>query len=328
MPNTSRWLSVVFLAFCVACSRPSAADSQKQKPDEATEKRLADIAASLPIDEPVRQLLEDGFRANGIHKQWMDAMKGQGVKQVLIDVEGTWYIKIGFRPDKVVRVVYLTEYSSPESQIVENTSLEALQKSGLQHQLETVAMEESKQAGWMRIDYNPLWLGGHAHVCLTDNEWMPCGPWRLNQPMFSGFEVEKYPLYSAAIFPDLAAASRLLATTHFSQTDLNIALYAATQNSSDNTKMIKLLVKAGADVNARVSGGSTLLMQAASGLRLTNVKLLLSLGADPNLSNPRGDTALSWLEDRIASQKKESGPPLPGYVSEIVRLLKEAGAKS
>jgi hypothetical protein len=327
MLKTSRWLSVVFLTFCVACSRPSAADSQKQKPDEATEKRLAEIAASLPVDEPVRQLLEDGFRANGIHKQWMDAMKGQGVKQVLIDVKGTWYMKIGFRPDKVVRVVYRTEYSSPGSQIVEDTRLEALQKSGLQHQLETVAIEESKQAAWMRIDYNPVSLGGHAHVCLADDEWVPCGPWRMDRPGFSGFEEEKYPLYSAAIFPDLAAASKLLATSHFSQTDLNIALYAATQNSSDNTKMIELLVKAGADVNARLSGGSTLLMQAASGLRLTNVKLLLSLGADPNSKNPKGDTALSWIEDRIALQKG-SGPPLPGYVSEIVRLLKEAGAKS
>jgi hypothetical protein len=200
--------------------------------------------------------------------------------------------------------------------------LEGLEKSGLQRQLKTVAIEKSKRALWIRIDSNPLRQPGYAEVCLTDDEWLPCGSWRTDRAMFSAFEEEKYPLYSAAIYPDLLSASRELATNHFSQTDLDTALFGAIANSSDNTNMVELLVKAGANVNARRNDGSTLLMEAASGLRVTNVKLLLSLGADANLKNRRGDTALSWIDGRISSQK-DSGPPLPDYVSEIVRLLKQ-----
>jgi hypothetical protein len=327
MEKIYEWFSVAVVVLCVSCSHRQVVQSSEQKPDEATQIRVAEVAASLPVDEPLRHLLEDGFRGNGIHERWMDAMKKQGVKQVLIGVKGVWYIAIGFRPDKVERVVYRTEYFRPDSQIVDDVRLERLEKSGLQRQLETVAIEKSERALWIRIDSNPLQQPGYAEVCLTDDEWLPCGSWRTDRAMFSAFEEEKYPLYSAAIYPDLVSASRQLATNHFSQTDLDTALFGAITNSSDNTKMVELLIKAGANVNARRIDGSTLLMEAASGLRVTNVKLLLSLGADPNLKNQRGDTALSWVDGRISSQK-DLEPPLPDYVSEIVRLLKQAGAKT
>ena len=321
MPKIPKCFLFAAIAVCASCSHPSG-----QKTDEATEKRVAEVAASLPVDEPLRDLLEDGYRGNGVHEPWMDAMKKQRVKQALVDVKGAWYRTIGFRPNKVVRVVYRTEYSRPDSQIVDDVKLQALEKSTLRRELEAVALEKSKQARWMRIDSNPLRQPGYAHVCLMDDEWLPCGPMRIDRDMFSAFEESEAPLYSAAIYPDLVSASRQLATNHFSQADLDTALFGAITNSSDNTKMVELLVKAGANVNARRNDGSTLLMEAASALRVTNVKLLLALGADPNLRNQRGDTALSWVDERISSQK-DSGPALPDYVLEIVRLLKEAGAK-
>jgi len=254
----------------------------------------------------------------------MDSMRKQGVKQVLVNVKGTWYRANGFHPAKVVQVVYRTEYARPDSQIVDDLKLTELQKSGLEEHLKVVATQKSKQARWMRIDSNPFREHGYAQVCLNDSEWIPCG-WLFDRPRFSAFEEEKYPLYSAAIYPDLVSATKQLATNNFSQTELNTALFGATEDFSDNTKMIKLLVKSGADVNSRRNDGSTVLMESASALRVTTVKLLLSLGADPSLKNQRGDTALSWIEGRISSQAK-SGPPLPDYVLEIVRLLKEAEA--
>jgi hypothetical protein len=147
----------------------------------------------------------------------MDAMKKQHVKQVLVDVKGVWYNTVGFRPDKVVRVVYRTEYSRPDSQIVDDVRLQTLEKSDLQRQIEAVALERSKQALWIRIDSNPLRQPGYADVCLMDDEWLPCGPWRTDRAGFSAFEEDRAPLYSAAIYPDLVSASTQLTTNHFSQ---------------------------------------------------------------------------------------------------------------
>src|SRR5262249_41752791 len=158
---------------------------------------------------------------------------------------------IGFRPDKVVRVVYRTEYFRPDSQIVDESRLAELRNSELEQQLETVAIRKSKKALWMRIDSNPLRQPGYADVCLNDNEWLPCGRGAgPDRPSFSGYEEERYPLFSAAIYPDLVSAAKELATNHFSKADLDFALFGAAENFSDNSEMIKLLVKAGADVNA------------------------------------------------------------------------------
>ena len=115
------FILAIALLFAVSVSSPQrASQSQERKPDEATEKWIAEVAASLPPDEPLRHLLEAGHRGTGIHELWMDAMKKRGVKQVLVDVRGNWYQILGFRPDKVVRVVYRTEYFLPDSQIVES----------------------------------------------------------------------------------------------------------------------------------------------------------------------------------------------------------------
>jgi hypothetical protein len=139
-------LSFAFVAFSIACSHPSETQFSKQKPDEATEKRIAEIADSLPIDDGMRRGLQTGFRGTGIHEPWMDAMKSQNVKQVLIEVKGVWYRTEGFKPDRVVRVVYLAEYFRPGSQIVERVKLDELGKSDLQNQLAAVAIQRSKHS--------------------------------------------------------------------------------------------------------------------------------------------------------------------------------------
>src|SRR5215469_12576295 len=117
-----------------SCLQPNC-QSPERKPNEATEKWIAEVATSLPPDEPNRHLLETGHRGTGIREPWMDVMKKRGVKQVLVDVKGNWYRIVGFRPDKVVRVVYRTEYFRPDSQIVDESKLSELRNSELEHQL-------------------------------------------------------------------------------------------------------------------------------------------------------------------------------------------------
>jgi len=327
MLKTQRLLLIFLSVLCFACSERSLVRSSSNKPDQVTERWLKGVAVSLPPDNPVRGSIERGYWGNGIHEPWMDLMKTEGVREVVIEVKGTWNRLTGFSPRSAPRIVYLKDYSRPGSQIVDEAKLEELRNRGLEQKLESVAIKNSKRAIWLRMDSNPWKQPGYAVVYLCDNEWVPCGHWRTDRPSFSAFEEEKYPLYSSAIFPDLLALSEQLATAHFDQSELNAALLGATHCPSDNTQVMSMLIKAGADVNARQRDGSTLLMHAATGLQVTNVKFLLAAGADPSARNQRGDTALSLVQSRISSETSPESQ-LPDYALEIVRLLEQAESQN
>ena len=63
---------------------------------------------------------------------------------------------------------------------------------------------------------------------------------------------------------------------------------------------VSALIKQGADVNAKDARGMTLLMHSAVVGSLESMKLLLDNGADPNLVNPAGSTALMFSVTDIA----------------------------
>ena len=83
--------------------------------------------------------------------------------------------------------------------------------------------------------------------------------------------------------------------------------------SKNNTAILKILLDAGADANAKDTYGITALMFASEKGHDTCVKLLLDAGADANAKDNNGRTAL-----KSASEK--------GYDA-CVKLLKAAGAK-
>lgn len=60
-----------------------------------------------------------------------------------------------------------------------------------------------------------------------------------------------------------------------------------------NMKIVRLLIKRGADVNIRLREGGTLLHFAAHLLRKDLAAVLLRAGCDPNATNDAGDTALA-----------------------------------
>ena len=75
----------------------------------------------------------------------------------------------------------------------------------------------------------------------------------------------------------------------------------------------KLLLSAGAEINVTNNDGWTALMKAAADNKPENLKLLLEAGADPNMRNDNGWTALG-----LAGRNGHT---------ETVDILKEAGAK-
>ncbi len=73
------------------------------------------------------------------------------------------------------------------------------------------------------------------------------------------------------------------------------ALILAAWYDSDNDRAAELLIAHGADVNARAEAdGMTPLLRAARSSKLTLVRQLLDLGADPIATDAQGMTALHW----------------------------------
>ena len=78
-------------------------------------------------------------------------------------------------------------------------------------------------------------------------------------------------------------------------------------------EVVKLLLAKGADINVKNSNGETALMAASSRGNADVVKLLLDKGADINVKNSKGKTALAIAKDKGKT--------------EIVAMLEKAGAK-
>lgn len=81
----------------------------------------------------------------------------------------------------------------------------------------------------------------------------------------------------------------------------------------DRIEVVRLLLSAGADVNARDKQGNTALMLCRDDVEL--VEFLLKAGADPNVRNLEGETALSNSYDNEIKQvliKYGAVPPATG----------------
>jgi len=91
----------------------------------------------------------------------------------------------------------------------------------------------------------------------------------------------------------------------------------------DNTGSIRQIVSSGTAVNCRdPQTAETPLMAAAMNGKVESVKLLLSLGADPNLKNAHGTTALDMARDREkAFTAVPSMAAVRGKLREVITAL-------
>ena len=94
------------------------------------------------------------------------------------------------------------------------------------------------------------------------------------------------------------------------------ALHHATLGGVHDDVM-RLLIRAGADVNARTPGGETPLMISARKGKVEEVRALVEAGADVNAANGLGETALIMVADRGHSEEEAEA---------VTELLLRAGA--
>jgi ankyrin repeat protein len=119
-------------------------------------------------------------------------------------------------------------------------------------------------------------------------------------------------LESAIMIGDATETQRILQAGRFKQSELDSALFYAVYSDFDNTACIRLLLRAGANVNARAADEETTPLMVAVA-RPCNLKPLLDGGADRDAREKSGRTAIE-----IARQQK---------VSVAVQLLEQAGAQ-
>ena len=295
-------------------------------PDAAAQIHIRQVIDSLAPDSLVRRTLEDGHFGTGIHEPWMDDMKRAGVKVTMFEVHGVWRVSTRFQPQTTKRLIYRKKYDGPGSQITDVRELARFQESGLQAKLQDAAFQEATKA---------FWIGDHVpeegeacivEIYLFDDEWV--SRHTTNVPKISRYNPEEFPLGYAALAGDLATVQKQLAAQQFSRDQLNTALFAAVSFPSDNTDVISLLLRAGADVNAsRRPNGTTALMDSVDTLTLSNIKLLLASSADVSRKTTDGWTAYSLAMQQM-KQFRDQGKQPPDYMSEILELLKPSNGTS
>jgi hypothetical protein len=237
-------VSVLGLAFVLgACSEMP----EPKNPDRAVEQHIEEVKNSLPPGCFVRDALSIPlYRGDGIRQPWMDRMRTLQVKMVMYEVRGFWLVYFGRPNPKVTRRMYFSKYCGPGSQITDAAWLRRIRDSGLESELEAVAISRADKPR-PALDPLPFWCKGcYTEVFFTDDEWLLNVPIRL-----SAWAETVTSLDQAAAAGDSISVSNLLSAGNITKSQLDEALlYAVDFTPLDNTQVVRLLVKAGASPSA------------------------------------------------------------------------------
>jgi len=260
---------------------------------------------ALPTCSVLHAELERGTYGVGIDQPYMSGMRQQGAERALIEFRA---VIRGGKPDdiQVERRLYFRHFDGPVSQISDQATLERIEASGLPADLDGVARSRVLAAPISRgvdMQFRPV-RHVSSFVEFFANAWLP------EQEVLWFRSGKPKPLTDPVVLGDVLGTKALLGSHRFDKKELDRALFDAVLSRYDNTDVIKLLLDAGAEVNARAPDGSTPLMEAVA--RPCNLRPLLDGGADVNARDKSGRSAL-----QVARAWKEST---------AVRLLEEAGA--
>jgi len=273
-------------------------ESVRQPPAEVME-----LIAKLPDCSRLREQLQQGRFGDGTSKPYMQTMGDRGVQRAFFEVQGIW--RGGRTEDiQIVRRLYYGKLDGPDVQITDVATLNEIEKSGLGATLEKAVLSRIKDARlfagidqWAGVGIIGYWRwrlrGGHVYgdVDLFASPWVDRSVPDFVSPYKPGDDFTH-----AAHIGDVIALSKLLSTRKYSQPDLNRALNSAVMSLWDNTTAINMLLKAGADVNARFVDGTTPLMLTYE--CSCNISVLLANGARIEDRNRWGQTASDLARQR------------------------------
>jgi hypothetical protein len=264
------------------------------------------ITTELPRCSVLNAELQEHSPSHTVDQPYMALMRRHGVQRALLLIHADLH-KGTANNIRVHGRLYFRSLDGPNTQIEDQVTLQDIESSGLGAELDRIACNRASTAPFLRAADMRL-RAAHtvfsavdlfADLSLPEQKLMllPMGHPTL--------------LTEAVIHGDALRTQELLGSQKFSKKQLDRALFDAALSRYDNTTVIQLLLRAGADVNARTSDGTTPLVNAVG--HPCNLLPLLAGGADLNARDKWGRDAL-----RVAREVKEST---------AVRLLEEARSK-
>jgi Ankyrin repeats (many copies) len=278
----------------------------KSEPQEIPS-QVQQLLNQLPACSKLHEALEQGRHGDEVDQPYMQAMRQQGVERADVKVSSR---RQGneVKDLQVVRTLYYCRYDGPDTQITDPDELRRIRDSGLQTMLGDIAFDRVKKAPFFTgfegaRRSHKYWSSG---VEFFSNPWLP-----EQMTIVSPKGDSRLLLLGPGVSGDVIEIRDLLNNSHFQQKELNRALFDAVLSDYDNAAVIRLLLNAGADVNARGEEGNTPLMNAVS--RPCNLQVLLENGARIDARDKWGNTVLKLAKDRKRA--------------ESLRILEQAGAK-
>jgi len=300
--------------------------------DRSAEERMAKVVRGLREPSVLRDAIHAGLRGDGVHRDWMDRMRSDGVRKAYFELAFAWEAGAITRME-VVSEEYLREYDGGDAEMVSAEVLKRIQGDGLATELRQFAV--AKAAEGLRKD--DLARGGFRkafgtwYVSLFDDECLPhtdhpaqvCDgdETPLMRRMTRGeSNSDLYPVEGEACKDpkDADSEKRDPAELIASGVDVNAkdhsGITALMGAAAQAPEFVRALLEAGAHVSDRNSEGATALWYAARFGHVDAVRLLLANGAEVDARDANGDTPLM----EAATSFGEAG--------RVIRVLYAAGA--
>ena len=207
---------------------------------------------------------------------------------------------------RILRTIYFSNYDGSRSEVTDPRRLREIETSGLASSLRAMALQE---AGASREAYDTAGVryptaGSPAARFTADFEvdadtWMPRLPGPYNSALGQFFPDMPGPATAegAVARQDTMALLSAARSAALGQATLNRLLLLAATSARDSSGVISVLAGLGADPNQLVDswlGGAPRLRTLTLAVHgsACNVAALLAAGADPNLEDESGHTAL------------------------------------
>jgi hypothetical protein len=168
-------MAPIAIFFMLAIGAPAGASQARPATSPAVEEHIRQVIKQLPPDSLLRRALLRGARGDGVHHPWMDEMRRQGIKRVLV------WIDIRFKRNghpkrmRLDRTEYFAQYSGG-APISDAKRLAAIRASGLEKELDNLALQRAARGHWLDVPRpRPHPFLGGTIVEFFDDEWLP-GP--------------------------------------------------------------------------------------------------------------------------------------------------------
>jgi len=279
----SRISTVCLLAVLLGALVPTLCRAQGRSAKVVSEESTGEAKTQATSTHPSLQEDDTSLKGDRNHYSWMDSMQQQQVRRAVVRTVFVWRGK----PEDVTvsKIVYFSKYEHDCAQIDDPKRLSQFQASGLEKQLSDAAIAHTKRANWISMDKIHKPKRGVAIIELLDSESLPLRPDILVPalPASSPFRI--------AVDMDDVYGTTAILKEGVSSTERDQGLWATLV--VDDSCMTGAILKFGANPNLTDASGLTVLMTAVRYQALANVMLLVKAGANVNAKADNGQTALS-----------------------------------